>query len=917
MSDQDQDTTIQSGGQSPEEITDFFALPDAIGVPMFISRNRRQELYDLAYPRFVVDTMTPAEADEIVKAQRVYLPQDPQEAWPAILAHLWRGGEWGYYWTLPAKLTTWRPTANPGQPPRGANVYFGVHPATERGMTGERAKIGDIAAVNCVFAEFDAKDYGDKPAILAHVDGLAVKPSALIDSGGGIHAYWFLRDPFIFAEQADRERARLLQAAWVKYVEGDNGAKDLARVLRVPGTQNAKYTPPRPVTVIRAELARRYTIGDLEMACKPTQQPIPPNNRHVSQANIDGDTGQFWLDKALSKAHPGNRNDTGFWLATQLRDAGLSQAEAEGWLLAYARLVPQQTGNHYGEPDALASLKSAFDGSKRESAKSTKARAAAPPAPVATPSAAPAAAVPALAVNPPLPQIIVTNRQMRAVTADAIDALGEANNPPALFVRSGALARVRRDEKGRPVIDDCSVSILRARMERAALWYRVTKDGDMIYVPPPEHIVKDAMALDGWPFPALDAITETPALRVDGSILDRPGYDVATGLYYVPAAGMAPPTVPSKPSRAELAAAMALIDETIGDFPYCDEASRANAFALLLTPVLRPAIVGNAPLALIDKPQAGTGASLLAEAVSILATGRQAAMMTAPRDDEEWRKKITAALLEGATVITIDNVETTLQSASLAAALTSSTWKDRLLGQSATVVVSQRATWLATGNNIRLGGDMPRRCYWIRLDAQTAHPWRRQNFRHPGLIGWVTENRGAILGALLTVARSWYAAGCPPAADLAPLGSFESWARTVGGVLTHAGIAGFLGNLDALYERVDEEGQAWLHFFTAWYDVIGEAEISTAELGARLRAGTVDPCIDPSDAALFEALPDFLTEVLTDPKRGASFSRMLGKALAKRTDMTFDDDGLRLEKRQDTNKKTQKWRLVRSKRRSK
>lgn len=470
------------------------------------------------------------------------------------------------------------------------------------------------------------------------------------------------------------------------------------------------------------------------------------------------------------------------------------------------------------------------------------------------------------------------------------------------------------------MIDDVDAAILRGRMARAAFWYKTNQSGTLRHVPPPDDIVKDALALGSWPFPALEAITETPACRVDGSIFDRPGYDATTGLYYVPAAGMKPPTVPSNPTRAELAAAVALLDECIGDFPYCDEASRANAFALLLTPILRPAIIGNTPLALIDKPQAGTGASLLAEAVSILATGRQAAMMTAPRDDEEWRKKITAALLEGATVITIDNVENVLQSASLAAALTTGTWKDRLLGQSATAIIPQRATWLATGNNLKLGGDMPRRCYWIRLDAQTARPWRRQDFRHPGLIGWVTDNRGALLGALLTVARAWYAAGQPMVDGQPSLGSFDDWARTMGGVLAHAGIAGFLGNLDALYERVDEEGQAWLRFFATWYDVIGEAEISGAELMARLKRGLAEPGKDaggellpqdPGDVSLVEALPEPMAEVLTDPKRGANFSRIMGKALAKRTDVTFDDEGLRLEKRQDTDKKTAKWRLTR------
>ena len=843
----------------------------------------------------------------------------PPDPWPAVLAHLWRGGKWGYFWTLPAKKTTWRPTANPGQAPRGEHVYYGVHPAHERGLTDERAKIGDLTAVNCVYGEFDAKDFdGDKAATLAHIDGQPVTPSVIVDSGGGYHSYWLFRDPFIFAEQADRERARLLQAAWVRYVGSDPAAKDLARVLRVPGTVNAKYDPPRPVTILRADLARTYTIGDLETACRPPEPRPAPMTGNGNGRGPSEDAGQFWLDKYLAVARIGNRNVTGFDLACQLRDAGMSQTEAEGWLLAYARSVPQAAGDYYAEAAALASLRSAYGGTKREEARSLTARIT----PLRSGATAPAAEAPdwlpddaggmgETTAGPaeerqPLPQIICSNRPMPAVTAEAITALQAANNPPALFVRSGALARVRTDERGRPVIDDVAAPVLRGSMARAALWYKVNQGGDMRHVPPPDDYVQDALALGAWPFPALEAITETPALRGDGSILDRPGYDPATGLFYVPARGLKPPTVPSNPTPAELAAAVALIDETIGDFPYADAASRANAFALMLTPVLRPAIVGNTPLCLIDKPQAGTGASLLAEAVSILATGRQAAMMTAPADDSEWRKRITAALLEGATVVTIDNVETTLQSASLAAALTSSTWKDRVLGQSATVVVSQRATWLATGNNIRLGGDMPRRCYWIRLDAQTAQPWRRQDFRHPGLIGWVTENRGRLLGALLTLARSWYAAGSPPAADLAPLGSFESWTRTVGGVLAHAGITGFLGNLDALYERVDEEGQQWQRFLETWADVIGASPLTVAELLKRLKTGLEEPQKDAGALALAEALPDALASGLTDPKRAAGFSRQLGKALSKRAGMTFEG-GLRLDKAADSHSKTQKW----------
>jgi hypothetical protein len=149
--------------------------------------------------------------------------------------------------------------------------------------------------------------------------------------------------------------------------------------------------------------------------------------------------------------------------------------------------------------------------------------------------------------------------------------------------------------------------------------------------------------------------------------------------------------------------------------------SKANALALLLTPMLRSAIAGPVPLALIDAPQAGTGKSLLTQVLALIATGRSAAMMTVPAGDEETRKKITASLLSGTSLILLDNVAAPLLAGSLAAALTTETWSDRLLGQSAMVTLPQKVTWVATGNNIALGGDLARRCYWVRLDAQTSH----------------------------------------------------------------------------------------------------------------------------------------------------------------------------------------------------
>ena len=63
-----------------------------------------------------------------------------------------------------------------------------------------------------------------------------------------------------------------------------------------------------------------------------------------------------------------------------------------------------------------------------------------------------------------------------------------------------------------------------------------------------------------------------------------------------------------------------------------------------------------------------------------------------------------------------------------------------MLGVSETVELPLRVSWYATGNNVRLGGDLPRRVYWARLASLEAQPWKRDpsTFRHPDLIGYVT-----------------------------------------------------------------------------------------------------------------------------------------------------------------------------------
>jgi hypothetical protein len=488
-----------------------------------------------------------------------------------------------------------------------------------------------------------------------------------------------------------------------------------------------------------------------------------------------------------------------------------------------------------------------------------------------------------------LPGVLISNRPWRELSAETIAHLVRLKTP--IYVRHGQLVRVQHKEDGMPFIDPLIETTLKGVLARAMNFVKLTTRG-ATHCPPPDAMVKDLLTLGQWPFPALDSIIEFPVLRPDGTLIDTPGYDPMTKLYYAPVEGLQIPLIPDAPTIEDIIKARALIDEVIGEFPYQNAASEANAIGLLLTPIIRQSIEGHVPLALIDATRPGTGKSLLAETVALIATGRKSAMMAAPYDDDEWRKRIASTLSEGATIITIDNIKARLQAASLDLALTSHTIKERVLGESRNGVYAQRATWMATGNNIQLGGDLPRRCYWIRMDARSATPWMRGGFKHD-LETWVPAHRGEIIAALLTLARAWYADGCPPSPTPKRMGSFQAWTDTIGGILAHSDVQGFLENADTLQEQDDDAGQ-WAAFLHAWKAHYNRDQILVSQLAKDIKVGsTAEEGSTKLEglADLYNALPDDLTDI-----QKGDFRRRLGKALSSRVGTRFDDSGLHLVK---------------------
>lgn len=505
----------------------------------------------------------------------------------------------------------------------------------------------------------------------------------------------------------------------------------------------------------------------------------------------------------------------------------------------------------------------------------------------------------ALQWEPPrsMPEIVITRRFLNDKSNEAIKALETANHPPSLFRRSGGLVRISLDEKDHPHIESINDIQLRGILARCAYFWKETDKGRVATAPPLD-LVKDILALGEWTFPPLEGIVQAPTLRPDGTVFSDPGYDPMTRLCYIRPPNLFVPHIPANPTQEDIKDAVSLIQEIITDFPFEDQADRANCIALIITLPLRPAIPNNVPMAVISAPAPGTGKSLLQDIVAIIGTGESAPMAGFPRDDDEMRKFITSRLLAGDPLVSFDNLELPLWGPSLARALTCQEWEDRVLGGNTTARLPQKAVWVANGNNLKIRGDLPRRTFPIRLDAKLSRPWERQDFKQKDLRGWVSKWRGDFLGAILTVGRAWFIAQKPkPKKPLPVMGDFESWVEIIGGILAFAGIEGFLENLEQFQDEADIEGPEWESFLEAWAKAVGQEAKTCQEVTAILKD-------NPDFAA---TLPDNLEHVLKDPEK--SFERSLGRALARKEKRPFGQNNLALQ-RVTTARKVTLWKVA-------
>jgi putative DNA primase/helicase len=499
------------------------------------------------------------------------------------------------------------------------------------------------------------------------------------------------------------------------------------------------------------------------------------------------------------------------------------------------------------------------------------------------------------------PIIYLDAGKLHINASEAEDALIAAG--AQFYVRGGIV---------RPVVDDVQASHGRTtkvarlvtveadslvdHLSRHAAWKKFNARANA-YIPadPPRAVAVAVLTRDGeWKLPQLAGVITTQTLRPDGSLLAEPGYDPQTRLLLMKPPAL--PPIPAAPTKEQAADALATLDALLDGFPFIDGASRSVALSALLTTVSRGAMAV-APLHAMSAPVAGSGKSYLVDIASAIQTGERAPVIAAGRTEEETEKRLSAALLGGQSIITIDNVNGELGGDALCQMIERPVVSVRPLGQSKLVKLESRATMFATGNNIHLVGDMTRRVILCSLDPEMERPELRVFNSNP--FDAVVADRGRYVGAALTVVRAYIAAGCPGA--LPALASFESWSKYVRSALVWLGRADPCSTTETA--RDDDPVSTSLRvLFNAWHRAIGEDPVTTGK--AKQTADTLDPLGNLVSPELREALM-----AVAEARAGGIDAKKLGHFLSRHCRRVLD--GLKLTSLEDSHSKQKLWRVSR------
>lgn len=176
--------------------------------------------------------------------------------------------------------------------PHDLAIYCGVNPRRDGG--GAKA---DVVAILDLFADVDDKHYTTgRAGALAALAAFPLPATLIVDSGGGLQAYWRLREPLPISGASDPLVGRVegLQRRLYSHLgelHSLDAVQNIDRILRLPGTYNRKpeYGTPRMVTIVSYNSGATYDLADFErLLPAPTETP---RSRPTSPSGVSAGRG--------------------------------------------------------------------------------------------------------------------------------------------------------------------------------------------------------------------------------------------------------------------------------------------------------------------------------------------------------------------------------------------------------------------------------------------------------------------------------------------------------------------------------------------------------------------------------------------------------------------------------------------------
>lgn len=258
---------------------------------------------------------------------------------------------------------------------KDTNVYFGCGLSPKEFDSNERCSADDICAITNVWIDVDFEGAGHKrpgclPKTIAECINLVsspLKPSVIVETGGGIHAYWILKEPL-----EDNASAKALVLGFQNFIRQKakqsgwsiDSTHDLARVFRVVGTTNQKYMTP--VKVIEYGGPRYlpsdfddYLISESEKSGKVIELiPVgslllnpnaePPFEKHDLLLKINPDYSLTWNKKRKNLPSSSEYDQS---LSNFMAAAGWTDQEITNGLIGWRRIHSLTDSNKWLRED--------------------------------------------------------------------------------------------------------------------------------------------------------------------------------------------------------------------------------------------------------------------------------------------------------------------------------------------------------------------------------------------------------------------------------------------------------------------------------------------------------------------------------------------------------------------------------------